>query len=65
MHVLEEGDKEWQDKGRIRCFGSADDQKHLVNVDHFKKIGSSLQLNEIIEECIMVRKKQIEVRGVR
>lgn len=65
VHVLEEGYKEWQDKGRIRCFGSADDQKHKVNVDHFKKFCSSLQLNENIEECIMVRKNKIEVRGVR
>lgn len=63
--VLAKGDNEWQDKGRKRCFGSADDQKHKVNVDHFKKFCSSLQLNENIEDCIMVRKNQIEVRGVR
>ncbi|XP_062618133.1 uncharacterized protein LOC134279736 [Saccostrea cucullata] len=53
VHILEEVDKEWQDKGKIRCFRSHDDQKYVVEEDHFKKFFTSPQLDENIEEGIM------------
>lgn len=42
VHILEEVDKEWQDKRKIRCFRSHD-QKYMAYEDHFKKFCTSPQ----------------------
>lgn len=53
VHILEDVDKEWQEKEKIRCFRSHDDQKYMVDEDHFKQFCTSPQLDENIEEGIM------------
>lgn len=40
-------------QGDIRCFRSHDDQKYMLVEDHFKKLCTSSQLYENIEEGIM------------
>lgn len=37
VHILEDVDKEWQDKDKIRCIRLHDDQKYMVDEDHFKQ----------------------------
>jgi hypothetical protein len=63
LHVLEDVDRGWQNKGRIRCFRSSDDQKYLVNEEHFKTFCTSPQLDDNIEEGIMSSSEQRNQKG--
>lgn len=48
MHILEEVDKEWQDKGKIRCFRSHDDEKYIVDVNIIDRANSDKDRHEAI-----------------
>lgn len=49
MHILEEVDKEWQDKGKIRCFRSHNDEKYTVDVNIIDRANSDKDRHEAIQ----------------
>lgn len=42
-------DKEWQDKGKIRCFRSHDDEKYIVDVNIIDRANSDKDRHEAIQ----------------